>query len=91
MANCSWVEQLDISTWLNILVNWSYYSFSLTLLFKQESKESVMLKGSYGSVLNKGLGPVAQAGITGSFSFQQDGYAHWAVRVSSISVVFNPF
>lgn len=91
MANCSWVEQLDISTWLNILVSWSYYSFSLTSSFKQDSKKSVMLKGNYASVLNKALGPVAQAGIIGSFSFQWDGCAHQALRINGISFVFNLF
>lgn len=91
MANCSRVEQLDISTWLNILVSWSYYSFSLTSFFKQDSKKSVMLKGNYASVLNKALGPVAQAGIIGSFSFQQDGCAHQALRINGISFVFNLF
>ena len=95
MANCSWVEQLYISTWLNILVSWSYYSFSLTSFFKQGSKKSVMLEGSYASVLNVGLGPVAQAcrtaGIIDGFSFQQDVRAHQAVRIRGISFVFNLF
>lgn len=95
MANCSGVEQLYISTWLNILVSWSSYSFSLTSFFKQGSKNSVMLGGSCASVLNVGLGPVAQAcrtvGIINSFSFQQDVWAHQAVRIRGISFVFNLF
>lgn len=50
-----------------------------------------MLKGNYASVLNKALGPVAQAGIIGSFSFQRDGCAHQALRINGISFVFNLF
>lgn len=95
MANCSWVEQLYISTWLNILVSWSYYSFSRTSFFKQDSTKSVTLEGSYASVLNVGWGPVAQArrpaGTIHGFSFQQDVCAHRAVRIRGISFVFNLF
>lgn len=95
MANCSWVEQLYISTWLNILVSWSYYFFRLTSFFKQDRKKSVMLKGSYASMLNVGLGPVAQAchtaGIIDGFSFQQDVCAHQAVQIRGISFVVNLF
>lgn len=54
-----------------------------------------MLEGSYASVLNVGLGPVARAcctaGIIDGFSFQQDVCAHQAVRIRGISFVFNLF
>lgn len=95
MANCSWVEQLNISTWLSILVSWSGYSFRPTSFFKQDSKKSVLLEGSCASTLSVGLGPVAQAcrtaGIIDGFSFQQDVRAHRAVRIRGISFVLNLF
>lgn len=54
-----------------------------------------MLGGSYASLLNVGLGPVAQAcrqpGIIDGFSFQQDVCDHQAVRIRGISFAFNLF